>query len=466
MIGRMLDFLSRDMAMDLGTANTLIYVRGKGVVLDEPSMVALDRETKKVVAIGKEAKELAGRHGRNTISCRPLRDGVISDFDSASYMIRSFLGKVFRRVPLSRPKLVVAVPAGITSVEKRAVMEASEMSGAGKVFLIEEPMAAAIGTALPIDKPMGQMIVDIGGGTTEVAVISKFAVACSESLRVAGDEANEAICQYIRREHHIFVSEMMAEIIKIKIGSAVPLKKNLELKLRGKDLTTGMPKVVTITDADVRHGHQRTDPGDHRSGAASAGEDVAGPGFRCGGKWHLAGRRRGSAEGLEAPGPSSHRSRCPQIGRSSPFRHPRRRCGYREFRLLSHGFRQLIIRIDLFQSPFRSPFRPQKIFRRRFPVYKGLVFAFVGPRFDASKYVSSITHSHHGFRYPQECDKVELKCGEDHADAFEGLRFQEFGGCGRLLWPVHVRGRGERRWQIQPLRCHSLFERSDRSPSD
>jgi rod shape-determining protein MreB and related proteins len=252
MIGRMLDFLSRDMAMDLGTANTLIYVRGKGVVLDEPSMVVQDRETKKVVAIGKEAKELAGRHGKNIVSCRPLRDGVISDFDAASYMIRSFLGKVFKRVPLSRPKLVVAVPAGITSVEKRAVMEASEMSGAGKIFLMEEPMAAAIGTGLPVDKAMGQMVVDIGGGTTEVAVISKFAVACSESLRVAGDEANEAICQYIRAEHRIFISEMMAEIIKIKIGSAVPLKKNLELKLRGKDLTTGMPKVVTVTDADVR----------------------------------------------------------------------------------------------------------------------------------------------------------------------------------------------------------------------
>lgn len=252
MMSRMLDFLSKDMAMDLGTANTLVYVRGKGVVLDEPSMVALDRETKKVVAIGKEAKELVGRHGQNTINIRPLRDGVISDFDSASHMIRAFLGRVFKRVSLSRPKLVVAVPAGITSVEKRAVMEASEMSGAGKVFLIEEPMAAAIGTNLPIDKPMGQMVVDIGGGTTEVAVISKFAVACSESLRVAGDEANEAICQYIKQEHHIYVSEMMAEIIKIKIGSAVPLKKNLELKLRGKDLTTGMPKVVTITDSDIR----------------------------------------------------------------------------------------------------------------------------------------------------------------------------------------------------------------------
>ena len=252
MIGRMLEFLSKDMAMDLGTANTLVYVRGKGVVLDEPSMVALNRETKKVVAIGKEAKELVGRHGKDIISCRPLKDGVISDFDAASYMIRSFLGKVFRRVSLSRPKLVVAVPAGITSVEKRAVMEASEMSGAGKIYLIEEPMAAAIGTGLPIDKAMGQMVVDIGGGTTEVAVISKFAMACSESLRVAGDEANEAISRFIRNEHQIYISDIMAETIKIKIGSAVPLKRALELKLRGKDLTTGMPKVVTINDADIR----------------------------------------------------------------------------------------------------------------------------------------------------------------------------------------------------------------------
>lgn len=252
MLGRMLDYLSHDMAMDLGTANSLIYVRGKGVVLDEPSMVALDQETRKVVAVGREARDLVGRHGKQTVHIRPLRDGVISDFDAASHMIRSFLGKVFKRVQLSRPKLVVAVPAGITSVEKRAVIEASEMAGAGKIFLVEEPMAAAIGSGLPIDKAMGQMVVDIGGGTTEVAVISKFAVVCSESLRVAGDEANEAISLYIKREHQIFISEMMAEIIKIKIGSAVPLKKNLELKLRGKDLTTNMPKVVTITDADVR----------------------------------------------------------------------------------------------------------------------------------------------------------------------------------------------------------------------
>ncbi len=252
MFGRMMDFLSRDMAMDLGTANTLIYVKGKGIVLDEPSMVVIEKGSGRVVAIGREAKSLAGRHSRGMEILRPLRDGVIHDFETASFMVRSFLGKVFRRLPLSRPKLVVAVPAGITSVEKRAVIEAAEMAGAGKVFLIEEPMAAAIGSGLPVDQAEGQMVVDIGGGTTEVAIISKFAVSCSESLRVAGDEANEAICQHIRQAHGMAVSEMMAEVIKMKIGSAVPLKKTLEIKLRGKDLSSGMPKIVSITDADIR----------------------------------------------------------------------------------------------------------------------------------------------------------------------------------------------------------------------
>ncbi|MCE5335591.1 MAG: rod shape-determining protein [Desulfobacteraceae bacterium] len=252
MFGRIMDFLSRDMAMDLGTANSLIYVKGKGIVLDEPSMVAVDKETGKVLAVGREAKSLAGRHSRGTNILRPLRDGVIHDFETASFMIRHFLGKVFRRLPLSRPKLVMAVPAGITSVEKRAVVEASEMAGSGKVYLIEEPMAAAIGTGLPIDEAPGQMVVDIGGGTTEVAIISKFAISCSESLRIAGDEANEAICHFIRKHHRMAVSEMMAEVIKMKIGSAVPLKKSLEIKLRGKDLATGMPKIVSLTDADIR----------------------------------------------------------------------------------------------------------------------------------------------------------------------------------------------------------------------
>lgn len=252
MFERVRDLLSRDMAMDLGTANTLVHVRGKGVVLDEPSMVCTDRDTNKIIAVGREAKNLAGRHAKNMVIARPLRDGVIHDFDAATFMIRSFLGKVFRRLPLSRPKLVVAVPAGITSVEKRAVMEAAVVAGAGKIHLIEEPMAAAIGTGLPIEEAKGQMIVDIGGGTTEVAIISKFSVACSESLRIGGDEADEAICQHVRREHRIGISEMMAEVIKIKIGSAVPLNKTLEVKLRGKDLSTGMPKVVSLTDPAIR----------------------------------------------------------------------------------------------------------------------------------------------------------------------------------------------------------------------
>ena len=252
MFGRMMDFLSKDMAMDLGTANTLIYVKGKGVVLDEPSMVAIATGSGEIIAIGREAKNLAGRHTKGTTVTRPMRDGVIYDFETASFMVRSFLGKVFRRFPLSKPKLVVAVPAGITSVEKRAVVEASQIAGAGKVFLIEEPMAAAIGAGLPIDQPSGQMVVDIGGGTTEVAIISQFAVSCSESLRVAGDEANTAICHFIRQQHGVSVSEMMAEMIKIKIGSAVPLKKTLEVKFRGKDLVSDMPKIITVTDADIR----------------------------------------------------------------------------------------------------------------------------------------------------------------------------------------------------------------------
>lgn len=239
--------------MDLGTANTLIYVRGKGVLVDEPSVVAMDRDSGEVVAVGKEARSLSGRQGNNAVvTCRPLRDGVIHDFDTASLMIRALLGKVFKKLPLSRPRLVIAVPAGITSVEKRAVIEAADMAGAGKVFLVEEPMAAAIGTGLPVDQPEGQMVVDIGGGTTEVALICRFSIAYSETLRIAGDEANDAILRYIRTEHKMGISEAMAELLKMKIGSAAPLGKRLEVKLRGKDLMEGMPKTITINDGQIR----------------------------------------------------------------------------------------------------------------------------------------------------------------------------------------------------------------------
>ena len=251
MIARMLDILSKDVAMDLGTANTLIYLKGRGVLLDEPSMISIDEDTGKVVAVGNEAKNLAGRHGRHLRIVKPLRDGVIHDIDIASQMIRHFLNKVFTRLPLSRPRMVIAVPTGVTSVEKRAVIEAADMAGAGKVHLIEEPMAAAIGTGLAVDQPMGHMVVDIGGGTTEVAVISFFSTVCSESLRVAGDKANQAILRHIQHRHHMVISENLAEIIKMKIGSAVPLGKRLVVKIKGKDIFSGMIKTIAVSDEEI-----------------------------------------------------------------------------------------------------------------------------------------------------------------------------------------------------------------------
>jgi rod shape-determining protein MreB and related proteins len=251
MFGRMLDIWSKDIAMDLGTANTLIYLKGKGVVLDEPSMISLDEDTGKVVAVGNEAKNLAGRHGRHMRIVRPLRDGVIHDIDTASQMISQFLSKVFTRLPFSRPKMVIAVPSGVTSIEKRAVIEAADMAGAGRVHLIEEPMAAAIGNGLAVDQPVGHMVVDIGGGTTEVAVISLFTTVCSESLRVAGDKANLAIIRHIQHQHHMVISESLAEIIKMKIGSAIPLSKGLAVKIKGKDIFSGMIKTITVTDREI-----------------------------------------------------------------------------------------------------------------------------------------------------------------------------------------------------------------------
>ncbi len=252
MLGKMMDFWSKEMAMDLGTANTLVYVKGKGVVADEPSVVAFEPDSGKVIAVGREAKSLAGRQGKKIQTCRPLRDGVIRDFEMASFMIRTLLENVFTKFPLTKPRLIIAVPTGITSVEKGAVIEAAEMAGVGKVRLVEEPMAAAIGTGLAVDQPEGHMVVDIGGGTTEVAAISRFTIVYSESLRVAGDEANEAVLRHIHNEHKLGVSEAMAEVVKMKIGSAVLLGKRLEVKLRGKDLLTGMPKTVSITDEEIR----------------------------------------------------------------------------------------------------------------------------------------------------------------------------------------------------------------------
>jgi len=252
MFERLLGFLSKDLAMDLGTANTLIYLRGKGVVLNEPSVVAINQDTHQVIAIGQEAKNIIGRHGHRIVTIRPLRDGVIADFEVTSIMIKYFLAKVLKRRQMVRPKLVVAVPTGITAVEKRAVIEAAEQAGARQIHLIEEPMAAAIGTGLPIDRPYGNMIVDIGGGTTEVAVISMFTVAYSESVRVAGDEANESILRYMQRDRQMIISEVLAEMVKMKIGTAVPLEQPVAMEITGKEILTGIPRTFTVTDEEIR----------------------------------------------------------------------------------------------------------------------------------------------------------------------------------------------------------------------
>ncbi len=252
MFERLLGFFSKDMAMDLGTANTLIYLRGKGVVLNEPSVVAINQDTHQVIAVGHEARNIIGRHGHRVVTIRPLKDGVIADFEVTSVMIKYFLSKIFKRRQLVRPRLVVAVPTGITSVEKRAVIESAEQAGARHIHLIEEPMGAAIGTGLAIDQPFGNMIVDIGGGTTEVAVISMFAVSYSESVRVAGDEANEAILRYIQRERQMVISEVAAENIKMRIGTAFPLESPESLDITGKEILSGIPRTFSVGDVEIR----------------------------------------------------------------------------------------------------------------------------------------------------------------------------------------------------------------------
>lgn len=253
MFERLLSFFSKDLAMDLGTANTLIYLRGKGVVLNEPSVVAINQDTHQVIAVGQEARQMIGRHGQRIVTIRPLKDGVIADFEVTSVMIKYFLNKVLMRRQMVRPKLVVAVPTGITAVEKRAVIEAAEQAGARYIHLVEEPMAAAIGAGLPIDQAYGNMVVDIGGGTTEVAVISMFAVAYSESVRVAGDEANDAILRYIQRERQMIISEIVAENIKMKIGTAVPPEQPVTLDITGKEILSGIPLTFTVTDEEIRN---------------------------------------------------------------------------------------------------------------------------------------------------------------------------------------------------------------------
>ncbi|MHB8620132.1 MAG: rod shape-determining protein [Chloroflexota bacterium] len=244
---------SRDLGIDLGTANTLVHVHGKGVVLAEPSVVAIDKKSKHVLAVGAEAKRMVGRTPANIVAIRPLKDGVIADFEVVEEMLRYFISKVHTGSFIrGRPRVVVGIPSGVTEVEKRAVHDAAIKAGAREAFLIEEPMAAAIGSGLPITEPTGSMIVDIGGGTTEVAVISLEGIVVSRSIRTAGDEIDEAILQYARREHSLAIGERTAEETKIQIGSAYDTGNERSVELRGRDLITGLPKVVEVTSSDIR----------------------------------------------------------------------------------------------------------------------------------------------------------------------------------------------------------------------
>lgn len=245
--------LSNDMAVDLGTANTLVYLNGKGIVLCEPSVVAIEKDTNHVLAVGTEAKEMLGRTPGNIVAIRPMKDGVIANFEITEAMLRYFITKVHNRKTLVRPRIIICVPTGITQVEKRAVRDSAESAGAREVYLIEEPMAAAIGVGLPVQEPSGNMVLDVGGGTTEIAVISLSGIVYSKSVRSGGDSMDECIANYIKRKYNLLIGERTAEMIKIEIGSAYPLEENLSMEVKGRDLVDGMPKTFQITDEEIRN---------------------------------------------------------------------------------------------------------------------------------------------------------------------------------------------------------------------
>ena len=248
-----------DLAIDLGTANTLVSVRGKGIVIREPSVVAIDKNDDRILAVGIEAKRMLGRTPGNIVAVRPLKDGVIADFDVTEAMLRYFIDKASdKRYPWTpRPRVVVCVPSGVTSVEKRAVFEATMSAGARQAYLIEEPMVAAIGADLPVEEPTGSMVIDIGGGTTEVAVIAMGGIVVSQSIRVAGDEFDQAILSHVRDAYNLAIGERTAEDIKIKVGSAVPLKDELDVEVNGRDVITGLPKTVRIESEEIRRALQK-----------------------------------------------------------------------------------------------------------------------------------------------------------------------------------------------------------------
>ncbi len=251
----LIGYFSNDLSIDLGTANTLVYLKGKGIVANEPSVVAVHKDargSRRVLAVGEEAKKMLGRTPGSIVAIRPMRDGVIADFEITEAMLRYFIRKAHKRKTLLRPRIIICVPFGVTEVEKRAVRESAESAGAREVYLIEEPMAAAIGAGLPVTEPTGNMIVDIGGGTTEVAVISLAGIVYSRSIRIAGDKMDEAILQYIKRKYNLLIGESTSERIKIQIGNAYPTGENRTMEVRGRDLVVGIPKSVEIHEDEIR----------------------------------------------------------------------------------------------------------------------------------------------------------------------------------------------------------------------
>lgn len=253
-----LGWFSDDLAIDLGTANTLVYVRGKGVVINEPSVVAIEKKSGRVLAIGGEAKKMLGRTPGNIVAIRPMKDGVIADFEIAEKMLNHFIKKAHNRNTFVRPRVVICVPSRITQVEQRAVRDSAELAGAREVYLIEEPVAAAIGAGLPIAEPAGNMVVDIGGGTTDVAVISLAGIVYSESVKVAGDKMDDAIVNYIKRKYNLLIGDHMAEQIKFEIGSAYPLDERKTYMIKGRDLISGIPKTLVIDDGEIREALSET----------------------------------------------------------------------------------------------------------------------------------------------------------------------------------------------------------------
>lgn len=246
-------FFSNDMGIDLGTANTLVYLKGQGVVLCEPSVVAIERGTNNVLAVGEEAKRMLGRTPGNIIAIRPMKDGVIADFDITEAMLRYFIRKINTKRKLISPRIVIAVPSGITEVERRAVKDSAERAGArSPVYLIEEPVAAAIGVGLPIHEPGGNMIIDVGGGTTEMAIISLGGIVYAKSIRIGGDEFDQAIIQHMKKTYNLMIGEPTAEKIKISIGSAYPLEEETKIEVKGRDILAGLPKTITISSEEIR----------------------------------------------------------------------------------------------------------------------------------------------------------------------------------------------------------------------